>query len=504
MLSTSEPPCWGLSVPCHFLPRITVQHHNCNITSPSPTVAFSPPELNDDVLIEIANQLKASSCDATLSSFSLVNKRCYDIGQRALYRNIFLTESTLDRFMRCFNAANYSSHVRSVTVRVRRPPGIEPWVLLHPFRSYPALQALQRDSQQATLLATALSDKIGGFAKVMPSFENLASFSMRFEEWPFNSVSRLVLAELLSNLPESCVHLELDTCGQDYREENENIHLCDIIRGLLPRMLNVRLRLGAMCGGMFITWNPEHTVFTAVDLSKLKSVVINCTLLGDKLIQRCGPTDKTALAKYLRSRAWADSWAWGSMNATLERSIALHGTAEGRRICVIGNVYGEDYDTSLRVNFESTTGMKVWAFPSFWISYPLFCQTYLVPLPDGRQILADPDEVEALAEERVWQTASTGIRLPRDLFDAAQQGLPSFASGIHETGFGREVADWVRLHNETILEGQSVVAGEMTQTGDSPMNLRPIPDESKLGVGWYCGENGVLERVITHDYSQHT
>jgi hypothetical protein len=51
---------------------------------------------------------------------------------------------------------------------------------------------------------------------------------------------------MLDALPDSCIYLELDTWGKDYRRKIEVVHVCDGIRRVLPRLQHVRIRLGAM------------------------------------------------------------------------------------------------------------------------------------------------------------------------------------------------------------------------------------------------------------------
>jgi hypothetical protein len=110
----------------------------------------------------------------------------------------------------------------------------------------------------------------------------------------YRSIPRATIIALLNALPASCINLELDTCGQDHRNEDEDTHVCDVMRGLLPRMQHVRIRTGAMCSTMAM-----GSDFTA---PYLKYLVVNCGIVGGQQIQRCRLDDYTGNAKYPAGR----------------------------------------------------------------------------------------------------------------------------------------------------------------------------------------------------------
>ena len=59
-----------------------------------------------------------------------------------------------------------------------------------------------------------------------------------------------LLGEFLRAVPSSCTSLEFDTCAIDSVDE-WNEHLCPTIRGILPRLHHLRLRLNHICPNLF-------------------------------------------------------------------------------------------------------------------------------------------------------------------------------------------------------------------------------------------------------------
>ncbi|KAL8693312.1 MAG: hypothetical protein Q9218_001831 [Villophora microphyllina] len=95
-----------------------------------------------------------------------------------------------------------------------------------------------------------------------------------------------VIAKLLDALPNSCVDLDLDTGG---REDDQDCgfhdsmwcdHLCTAVRGLLPRLRHLRLRLGSLCANLFLEKHGDR--YRKVRAENLLSIGINfCDLTED-------------------------------------------------------------------------------------------------------------------------------------------------------------------------------------------------------------------------------
>ncbi|KAI9786979.1 MAG: hypothetical protein M1835_002916 [Candelina submexicana] len=65
------------------------------------------------------------------------------------------------------------------------------------------------------------------------------------------------LASLIKVLPFTCTSLELDADGKDMHKVN-TIHICPIIRRLLPRLRHLRLRLKYICPSLLCTTSADH------------------------------------------------------------------------------------------------------------------------------------------------------------------------------------------------------------------------------------------------------
>ncbi|KAF2874776.1 hypothetical protein BDV95DRAFT_603569 [Massariosphaeria phaeospora] len=218
--------------------------------------------LPNDIIIAIATQLRRQhSSNVDFLAFILVNKQWHQLGLRVFYGNIALTDSTLAPFTESFNVLAYGKCVRSLTLKIEATDDETP-------RQCAA-------KAEPTLLSKGLTQ----LTPLISNFKNLASFSLCAQGLSRNpvladrqpeSVPRKNIVALLKALPETCTNLELDTRGYDHREEYEQVHMCDAVRAILPRMHNVRIRVGAMCHEMFGTGE-----FTPTHLPNLKSLIVN-------------------------------------------------------------------------------------------------------------------------------------------------------------------------------------------------------------------------------------
>lgn len=112
------------------------------------------------------------------------------------------------------------------------------------------LQNLAAAVQQVTMLSTFFFD-MSGFRPPKPAYQ-LPSES---------------LAALIESLPQRCVELEIDTEGYDVAKPG-SVHLCDTLRGVLPRLRVFDIRLSTVCPAIFVAGFP-----TIEDLSALTPVI---------------------------------------------------------------------------------------------------------------------------------------------------------------------------------------------------------------------------------------
>jgi hypothetical protein len=208
-------------------------------------MASSLSNLPDDLVIAIATELKrVGGSTSDLLSLTLASKRWHRLGLPIFYANLTLTNATLVRFVNSFNADAHGKHVRSLTARFEADAGVHPTTLA--MFTGPAGPPVMSSEFSGFGFSTGSRLRASTPAKVyelleqlvptLPSFVNLRSFSLYVAQSPYRSIPRATIIALLEALPSSCTNLELDTRGQDHREEDEQAHVCDVIRGLLPPM----------------------------------------------------------------------------------------------------------------------------------------------------------------------------------------------------------------------------------------------------------------------------
>lgn len=85
--------------------------------------------------------------------------------------------------------------------------------------------------------------------------------------------------QLVDALPSSCTNLELDTTGDDTREEKDTTHVCDSLSRVLPRMQHVHFCIRS-CEALF---TDPLTPDQPIRLPHLKSFVYACARSGTPL-----------------------------------------------------------------------------------------------------------------------------------------------------------------------------------------------------------------------------
>ncbi|KAF1849378.1 uncharacterized protein K460DRAFT_365261 [Cucurbitaria berberidis CBS 394.84] len=105
-------------------------------------------------------------------------------------------------------------------------------------------------------------DLVRSLQEVFSSTKRLSTFSLKFSEgWDFPildvpAIRQSIIAKLVAMLPDTVIHLELDTSGTDVPPSTELImnnqedHLCYQISKILTRLRYLRLRVGHICNDL--------------------------------------------------------------------------------------------------------------------------------------------------------------------------------------------------------------------------------------------------------------
>jgi hypothetical protein len=459
-------------------------------------------KLPDDLVIAITTELKrVEGSTADLLSFTLASKRCHRLGLPIFYGNITLANATLGRFVNSFNTEAHGKHVRSLTARFEADAGVHPSTLAM-FTGPAGPPVMTSDfsgfgfgfSTGSPLRAStpaAVAEMLEQLVPIIPSFVNLKSFSLYVSQSPYRSIPRATIILLLEALPTSCTNLELDTRGQDHREEDEQAHVCDVIRGLLPHMHHVRIRIGAMCGAMFSKdGSIAHT-------PHLKSLLVNCGIVGGSQMQLCGQDDYTSHAKWptgLEDLAWS-SVIDGLRQVVSQQADALKRSRIYAMIGAGGDSSVQTCQTELRVDIRAKT---TWAFPVLPFGPPSSSGAYIMRLHDGAEyVFSTEGQIEAVSEGFVWKDDIGGARLPAKVLNAERDGLPSFATGCVESRFPVQTGkEWAMEHASVALStvwrneemaGERLASAEM-RVADDYLFVRPIRESTP--DGWVRTRDG--------------
>ncbi|ORX93273.1 hypothetical protein BCR34DRAFT_594728 [Clohesyomyces aquaticus] len=399
--------------------------------------------LPDDIMITVATELRRSdSARADLSAFVLVQKRWYHIGIPVLYGNIAFSVTTIKRLRTSFPAEKFGEHVRSLTLQIRCPP---------------------RSKDHFSEHEDPLAEDLAAVVPTVQHLTNLASFSLvlRCPNWGFfEYLPRSVVVAILDELPESCINLELDIGPQNGLKGE--VHVCDTIRSLLPRLRNLRIRVGEMCGAIFGMINENGDNFEPVSIPKVNSMVVNCGYDGEE-VEKCTMED------------WGS--AWPLVTESLSRLIAQGSgvASSGAKVYAMMNtdewlappkigVFGV-----IRVDMMAKTS---WAFPKWFERTPatptlgpsLF---HAIRVPGYDFWAEDYDTIEAIAEGQLWRDVRGGGRLPVEVLQAERNNLPSFGTGCVEKP--------LEMHKNWVEGGDW--GGELLfaqETGDDYLSLKAI------------------------------
>ncbi|KAI0012948.1 hypothetical protein F4779DRAFT_643054 [Xylariaceae sp. FL0662B] len=244
----------------------------------------------------------------------------------------------------------------------------------------------------------------------LPSLKSLTSFSLvvarGVSSWYFQ-IARTTLAKIITTLPHTCVNLELAPGPYDVDRlvpeiPDPTVHMCDELRGLLPRMRHMRIYLQEACGAL--VGRSLGSDFEAVELPHLESLIVNCRT-GWRLNHLCSASPNK------------DTSSWHSVIRALEHVVDTPGFDPTKTKLLVLGVVGAPlgdrtkYTTILRSEVHRRTTL---AFPVSYVVPPDIERPppWYVRTDLGGFISFSNAGLPGITEGGPWRTLTTGARLP--------------------------------------------------------------------------------------------
>lgn len=381
--------------------------------SPDPSSPSPFDKLPNELLSTILLHVKINSSASCFLSCLLCCKAWHSIALPLLYHDVLLVNLNLKAFARQFNLP-YGSFVRSLTICID-----------------PIIQKTQPDpydffdddtymrvngTPELNRLWASLRDTVASMTRLRTfSFQISPQSSYDIEFW----VPKPILALIIEALPDTCVNLEIDTCGLDFHNPG-SAHVCEAIRGTLPHLRSLRVRLNTLCPAVFGTgFDPTNPAkffsnFQPVASSSLHTVVINCiAVLGRGGPSKICGTSPEVMYSY-------DSGGRGqSPQVVLVDSLCLG--VERRCYPVAKRLWVVNFLAPIRRAWND-----MWIYPTIFRRDILADEIFAIPLEylsvfdggflvrtlEGKEIISYLWAIEAIIEGQTWRETTDGYRLP--------------------------------------------------------------------------------------------
>jgi hypothetical protein len=245
--------------------------------------------LSTEILTAIFVQIRNLGEIHYLGSCLRVSKHWYSIILPVLYRDVTLTNDKIIPFCQKHDESYYG-YVRSLSISIR------PISLKKPSQIDEATRVMmaqgRKNELESSVAKTLWFYVICYITARIHKMRMLATFSLTLSNKvhvPHFFIPTEAITMLVDSLPPACINLEIDTMGEELwgRSTQAPPHICSSIAHILPRLKNLRLRLGQIC--------PSALGFISLDsvpkaAPKLETCLIN--LIKSKLdcSQLCGQT----------------------------------------------------------------------------------------------------------------------------------------------------------------------------------------------------------------------
>lgn len=227
----------------------------------------------NEILSKVLLEVKVNSVASSLLQCILCCQTWHDMGMPILYRDVLLTDSNLEAFIRHYNA-KHGPLLRSLTITL---DPIRPAETDREFQQVLNYYGSQNIKALWHHLLQRLTDQIASMVKMTTFSFTVSSNTYACGFW----IPMSIIATIIQSLPKACVNVEIDT--RRYEELSPRYkHLCDDIRAILPRLQHLRLCLTTLCPSL-VTSNylypisdDQHLSLEPMIAPSLKTFTVNC------------------------------------------------------------------------------------------------------------------------------------------------------------------------------------------------------------------------------------
>ncbi|KIW33861.1 uncharacterized protein PV07_00677 [Cladophialophora immunda] len=212
-----------------------------------------PAELLRLVLHHLKVDLYANSSNALLKTLR-VCRLWRDMGYQVLYTDISMTAFQLATFAKSSPIGQTLTRTLSITIPCNDP-----------VRSTPYPNDFDIPDSIALKYTEYMQKAIRSIPRIVQGMLRLESFSVVVptrppKNWTLSKAVQRAIPEILQALPDSLKHLEIDAVGSSSfrRCMPFTPHYCPFLRERMSSLSNLRLRVPALCRGLFRRSHLEH------------------------------------------------------------------------------------------------------------------------------------------------------------------------------------------------------------------------------------------------------
>jgi hypothetical protein len=328
--------------------------------------------------------------------------------------NILITGADLHEFLQK-SAVTQAAEIRTLTIKID-------YTRL-PVPSATTQAPVNDDDlrEHGSIATQALWAQLQSLSRALQHMANLHTFALLVTSRPSTGfwLPRHIIADLVTNLPQQCFNVEINTRAQDSAEPG-SAHLCEAIRHILPRLHHLRLCLSTMCQALFtsdtaptLTSDQTSAAESRSTAPLLKTVFVSCVgrAIRNNGARLCGSYDEDPHTMNFRTGTEA-----APILAQSLQSLSLNCPA--LEVAMVMDVTPSDYDDESvypSYNVRDVIKNKTNALP-FHDILPFEDGNTIIRLADGQELISSRAAIQDLAEGRVWKDSTDGVRLPAVMY----------------------------------------------------------------------------------------